>query len=96
LTTFYRKTRPKVAIESPEFHTDMACRYNEAYYNEGESLVSDFEYDQMFSELAKLEAQYPMFRLPNSPTARVGAPVSDQYNCGLLTLRHSHALILTL
>ncbi len=47
-------------------------KYDEAYYNHAESLVSDYEYDMLFEELQQLEKQYPQHITPDSPTQRVG------------------------
>jgi DNA ligase (NAD+) len=41
--------------------------------------VSDAEYDRLFDELVALEEEHPQLRDPSSPTARVGAPVSDRF-----------------
>jgi len=42
------------------------------YYVEDESLISDREYDKLFSELLELESQHPELVTPDSPTQRVG------------------------
>lgn len=42
------------------------------YYNKDESLISDREYDQLFSELIQLEKKHPEYLTPDSPTQRVG------------------------
>jgi DNA ligase (NAD+) len=47
--------------------------YERAYYIDGRPLVSDTEYDRLFDELIRLEAEYPQLRLPDSPTYRVGS-----------------------
>lgn len=46
-------------------------RYASAYYEQDAPLVSDAEYDALYDELLKLEAETGMV-LPNSPTLRVG------------------------
>lgn len=52
-------------------------KYDKAYYQDAESLISDREYDLLFSELAKLEKENPELISPDSPTQRVGgAPIS--------------------
>ena len=43
------------------------------YYVENAPTMSDYEYDQLMHELEDLEAQYPEFRTPDSPTQRVGS-----------------------
>ncbi|MBO5559164.1 NAD-dependent DNA ligase LigA [Ruminococcus sp.] len=42
------------------------------YYVEDRNEISDYDYDMMQNELKKLEAQYPEFIRPDSPTQRVG------------------------
>jgi DNA ligase (NAD+) len=41
--------------------------------------ISDAEYDRLFDELVALEEEHPDLRDPSSPTARVGAPISDRF-----------------
>ncbi len=43
------------------------------YHTLDDPVVSDAEYDQLMNELRELEAQYPDFVIPDSPTQRVGA-----------------------
>ena len=43
------------------------------YYVENAPTMSDYEYDQLMHELEDLEAQYPEYRTPDSPTQRVGS-----------------------
>jgi DNA ligase (NAD+) len=47
-------------------------RHNRLYYNEAQPEISDAEYDALFRQLEKLEAEYPLFADPNSPAKRVG------------------------
>jgi DNA ligase (NAD+) len=47
--------------------------HNYRYYVLDDPLVSDAEYDRLFRELVELEEKYPQYRLPDSPTQRVGA-----------------------
>lgn len=54
-------------------------RLNHAYYVQDEPLVSDAEYDSLFRELEKLEAEHPEWRAPDSPTLRVGAPPVESF-----------------
>jgi DNA ligase (NAD+) len=41
--------------------------------------ISDAEYDRLFDELLRLEAENPELRDADSPTQRVGAPPSDKF-----------------
>lgn len=49
---------------------------SEAYYGGREELLSNYEWDALFDELARLEAESGLV-LPDSPTQRVSAAVSD-------------------
>jgi DNA ligase (NAD+) len=48
--------------------------HNYRYYVLDQPEISDSEYDELFDELSKLEAEHPEIRTPDSPTQRVGAP----------------------
>src|SRR6059058_1557854 len=41
--------------------------------------VSDAEYDRLYDELKALEDEHPELVAPDSPTQRVGAPVSGRF-----------------
>jgi len=48
------------------------------YHTLDDPVISDYEYDQLFQELQRLEAEYPHLVTPDSPTQRVGAePLSE-------------------
>ncbi|MEG1637271.1 MAG: NAD-dependent DNA ligase LigA, partial [Cellulosilyticaceae bacterium] len=46
--------------------------YNDKYYNENESEVSDYEYDQLTIALRTLEKEHPEYLTSDSPTQQVG------------------------
>ena len=51
--------------------------HDRKYYVENSPEISDTEYDQLMTELKKLESQHPQLVTPDSPTQRVGEqPVS--------------------
>ena len=54
-------------------------RYAHEYYTLDAPSVPDAEYDRLYRELEVLEAEYPQFRLPESPTQRVGGAVLDGF-----------------
>lgn len=60
-------------------------RHNYRYYVLDDPEISDSEYDRMMQELIELEAAYPDFSSPDSPTLRVGAPPLDKFE----TVAHS-------
>lgn len=64
--------------ERIKFLKDEINKSNYKYYVEENPYLSDFDYDQMFAELRALEAEYPMFKSPDSPTQRVGS-VSEKF-----------------
>jgi DNA ligase (NAD+) len=52
-------------------------RANHAYYILDAPEITDAEYDTLFRELQALETEHPELRSPDSPTQRVGAPLSS-------------------
>lgn len=58
--------------------------HNRLYYDQAEPEISDAEYDALYRHLKKLEADYPLFADPNSPTRRVGGRPSE----GFEQIRH--------
>lgn len=59
--------------------TNALNYYNHQYYQNSVSEVDDFMFDKLLSELTSLETQYPAFRQPDSPTARVGGTISKEF-----------------
>ncbi len=49
------------------------------YYILSQPEISDFEFDELLRELESLETRYPELRSPNSPTQKVGAPPSTEF-----------------
>ena len=58
---------------------DEIERANRLYYLDDAPELSDAEYDARFRELVALEAAFPELRTPDSPTVRVGAPISSSF-----------------
>lgn len=58
--------------------------YNYQYYVLADSAISDYDFDMKLKELEALEAEYPQFRDPNSPTQKVGGDITQKFN----TVRH--------
>jgi DNA ligase (NAD+) len=53
-------------------------RHNRLYYQEATPEISDFAYDSLLRELLDLEAKYPEYDAPDSPSRRVGgAPLPE-------------------
>lgn len=54
-------------------------RHNYLYYILSKPQISDYEFDRMLRELSDLEAKYPEFDDPNSPTKRVGNDLTGEF-----------------
>jgi len=50
-----------------------------AYHVEDEPIMEDAAYDVLYDELVSLESEHPELVTPDSPTQRVGAPLSGQF-----------------
>lgn len=53
--------------------------YNYQYYVLANSVVSDYDFDQKLKELEALEAAYPQYMDPNSPTQKVGGDITSKF-----------------
>lgn len=53
--------------------------YQDKYYKEGISLVSDNEYDRLTNKLIALEKEHPELQHPDSPTKRVGSDLTNDF-----------------
>ena len=73
--------RIKELVEQLNYHRDL-------YYNESRPEISDFEYDQLFDELAALEKE-TNFILSTSPTQTVGYEVKSS----LTKVTHNHPML---
>lgn len=62
--------------------------YRNAYYNNSESQISDYEYDNLFDELKSLEDETGVV-MSNSPTQTVGYEVKSK----LEKVKHSHPML---
>ncbi|HRV60844.1 MAG TPA: hypothetical protein P5138_09455, partial [Solirubrobacterales bacterium] len=49
------------------------------YYEKDDPEISDEEYDELFTELQRLEKANPELITGDSPTQRVGAPASTSF-----------------
>ena len=54
--------------------------HNYNYYVKNAPTISDQEFDRLMHELADLEAKYPEYADPNSPTVRVGSDISSEFH----------------
>jgi len=63
-------------------HTDLCAeikRHNQLYYNQDQPEISDAEYDALFRELEEIESQFPDLITPDSPSQKVGAPLTEKF-----------------
>ena len=51
-------------------------RHRDLYYN-GQPVITDGEFDELFRRLQRLEEEHPELAVPDSPTKEVGAPAAD-------------------
>ena len=58
---------------------EILNRANHEYYVLSQPALSDSEYDSLFRELQQIEEDQPELKTPDSPTHRVGAPPSEQF-----------------
>lgn len=58
---------------------DLLNDYNYKYYVLNQPTVSDYEFDQLMKELEELEAAYPEYDDPLSPTHRVGSDLTQGF-----------------
>ncbi len=63
--------------------------HNYRYYVMAEPSVDDYTFDRLLEELQGLEKEYPQFRDPNSPTAKVGGAVNKQFR----TVKHKYPML---
>ncbi len=62
-----------------EYLTRELEKHNYLYYVQDSPEIADYEYDAMLRELETLEAQYPQWASPTSPTRRVGGVAQSQF-----------------
>lgn len=61
---------------------------SDAYYNSGDPIMTDYEWDNLYDELAKLEEETGVV-YPNSPTQQVGYSVVDK----IKEVEHNHPML---
>ena len=62
--------------------------HSHKYYVDNAPEISDFEFDALLRELQELEAHYPEFADPNSPTKRVGSDLTTEFQ----SVEHRYAM----
>lgn len=72
MNTLEAKEKIESLRKELEYHSQL-------YYRDDSPEISDYEYDAMFRELQELEAEFPQFNSPASPTHRVGGIALDKF-----------------
>ena len=57
-------------------------KHDQHYFGESKPHISDYEYDQLFAKLKKIEAEHPEWVVSTSPTQRVGEPLTAGFKQG--------------
>ncbi|MBR6479978.1 MAG: NAD-dependent DNA ligase LigA [Clostridia bacterium] len=65
----------------------MLNYHSNRYYNDDDPEIEDFEYDALSNELKRLEALYPEFVTPDSPTQKVGGRAASLFTPVTHTVR---------
>jgi DNA ligase (NAD+) len=79
-------TRPVETLDVIEATAELAflateiARLDVAYHQNDDPLVTDAEYDALRRRNLALEARYPELKRADSPSTRVGAPVSERFD----------------
>lgn len=69
--------------------TDQINHHNDLYYNKSRPQISDYEFDQLLEELIQLETKFPEWRLPDSPSQRVGGTITKEF----ATVTHRYPML---
>ena len=68
---------------------DEINHHNILYYDEHESRISDYEYDNLLNKLIELENEYPEFKSDDSPSQKVGGTITKNFE----TVKHSTPML---
>ncbi|NBA85875.1 NAD-dependent DNA ligase LigA [Emticicia sp. CRIBPO] len=69
--------------------SDQLNHYNQKYYQDAVSLISDQEFDFLLKELEELEKKYPELAREDSPTHRVGGTITKSFE----TVAHRYPML---
>ena len=69
--------------------TELLNHYNDRYYQDAVSEISDQEFDFLLKELESLEAQNPSQKRPDSPSHRVGGTITKSFE----TVVHKYPML---
>lgn len=80
MPTKANKTSPKQTENRHEELKKIIRHHDELYHAKDKPEISDYDYDQLFSELLKLESENPNLDISDSPSHRVGGLAIDQFH----------------
>lgn len=72
-------TKPEAQQEIADL-TKKINHYNEQYYLNDTSEISDYEFDKLLERLIELEDNFPEFKYPDSPSQRVGGTITKNFD----------------
>ena len=78
------EARLRIAALSEELE-----QHNYNYYILAKPTISDYEFDMMLEELARLEHEFPEFLSPSSPTQRVGGGITKEFQ----SVKHRYPML---
>lgn len=70
---------PEMAEQEIKRICDELNEHRARYYQHDQPVISDDEYDQLLQTLVALETKFPAFKLPDSPSHKVGAPPLSKF-----------------
>ncbi len=79
-TAFLKKdAKHPITVKEIKELRDVLRFHEYRYYILNDPLISDFEYDQLFKALEKLEEEHPKLITPDSPTQRVSKGLTKEF-----------------
>ena len=80
--------REEAIIRIKELRPELD-EHNYRYYVLAQPVISDYDFDMKLKELEKLEAEFPEFADPNSPSQRIGSDTSSDFE----QVEHKYAML---
>lgn len=77
--TYLSDIKTNYSADSVSELADLMRFHEWCYYVNNQPVVSDYEYDQLYKLLERLEQEYPDQINPDSPTQRVGSDLSPDF-----------------
>ena len=74
-----KKAAPAGTVERMRALEQEIRRHQQLYYQKNAPVISDREFDRLFSELQKLEKKYPDLASADSPTLVVGSDLDNEF-----------------